>query len=331
MKQLYLAAALLAAGICVSGTTACTSGSGSSSSRIDASSPLASLLAMQAAGETRLTPEYIRQTIDARDAHPAIAAAHEAALVTPSRETRAALMRAIELHFVHDPATSTLDLIPDGAGRQYRDFAWEFGDYPGGPEGPNEAYAREMVAALSEVRPERRANSGHDPVVVRAQATEEVWQYMENEWKPIPGEEEYMLNRHAVDAYVAMREAAKAEGVELVVLSAHRTRARAEANAARANNPTAVASFSSHSLGLAIDFKMSHGDFESREISTRPMADVVRMRESPVHKWVFLRADEFGWFPYQHEPWHWEYNPEGFRETFWANFDGEIPPMPTPE
>lgn len=135
-----------------------------------------------------------------------------------------------------------------------------------------------------------------------------------------------MLNRHARDSFVRMREQAKAEGVDLDILSAHRRRQTAEANAARAGNPNAVASFSSHSLGLAIDFDMSHrSDIKFKALSTRPMSELVRMRESPVHKWLVLRGEEFGWYPYQNEPWHWEFNPPGFRDIFWADFPGGAP------
>ena len=123
-----------------------------------------------------------------------------------------------------------------------------------------------------------------------------------------------------------MREAAKAEGVDLIILSAHRHPAAARANAARAGNSNAVASFSSHSLGLAIDFEMSHRDqIQFKGISTRPMSELVRMRESPVHKWLVLRGERFGWYPYQNEPWHWEYNPPGFREIYWAEFPSSAP------
>jgi len=116
------------------------------------------------------------------------------------------------------------------------------------------------------------------------------------------------------------------EGVDLVILSGHRNPATARRNAARAGNSNAVASFSSHSLGLAIDFEMSHrDDIEFKEITTRPMSELVRMRESPVHKWLVLRGDDFGWYPYQNEPWHWEYNPPGFHEIFWAEFPGGAP------
>ncbi|MEO8377509.1 MAG: hypothetical protein ABI579_07545, partial [Candidatus Sumerlaeota bacterium] len=68
------------------------------------------------------------------------------------------------------------------------------------------------------------------------------------------------------------------------------------------------------------------GEFKIEEITTKPMSEVVRMRESPVHKWLFLRADQFGWYPYQNEPWHWEYNPNPeFRDLFWKDFPGGAP------
>jgi LAS superfamily LD-carboxypeptidase LdcB len=135
-----------------------------------------------------------------------------------------------------------------------------------------------------------------------------------------------MVNRYACESFVRMREQAAADGVDLVILSGHRHPQTARANAARAGNSNAVASFSSHSLGLAIDFEMSHrDDIQFKELTTRPMSEIVRMRESPVHKWLVLRGHEFGWYPYQNEPWHWEYNPPGFYEIFWAGYPGGAP------
>ena len=43
------------------------------------------------------------------------------------------------------------------------------------------------------------------------------------------------------------------------------------------------------------------------------------MTPAPAHKWLLLRGAAFGWYPYLHEPWHWEYNPPGFREVFRAS------------
>jgi hypothetical protein len=46
------------------------------------------------------------------------------------------------------------------------------------------------------------------------------------------------------------------------------------------------------------------------------MANVVRMYRSPVYKWMALNGSRFNWFPYKREPWHWEYNPPGFKERY---------------
>jgi hypothetical protein len=88
-------------------------------------------------------------------------------------------------------------------------------------------------------------------------------------------------------------------------------------------NPEAVAALSPHNLGVAIDLKMSVGKQRYKEATTRPMQNVVDMRESPVHKWMFMRGAAYGWYPYQVEPWHFEYNPIGMRERFRANLEQE--------
>jgi uncharacterized protein YcbK (DUF882 family) len=277
---------------------------------------------------TRLHPEYVWETLSDRSEDEKLDKAFKSTLESGHKGDTKALINALELKFIHDPETSVLDLLGPELSEHFRAFDWQFGDYPGGPDGPNETFADVMVDALDQVTPERRANRTRNAVVLRNEASDEVWDYMTAQWVEVPGQEKYMLNKHAKDGFVKMHEAAKEDGVELIILSAHRTRKRAEANAARVNNPMAVASFSAHSLGLAVDFQMSHGDFKSKEMSTRPMAEVVRMRESPVHKWLHLRGHQFGWFPYQNEPWHWEYNPPGFRDIFWADFPGGSPARP---
>jgi len=277
-------------------------------------------------GKTRLPVEYIWATLKDREQHEEINALFEQALLQGDCKSKQALLRGLELKFIHDPKTSGLDVLGPELSKHFREFDWQENDFPGGPEGPNEQFADVMVDALDLVRPERRANSTRDAVVLRAEATDAVWNYITNQWVPVPGQERWQLNRHAQESFVRMREQAKADGVDLIILSAHRHPRVAAANAARAGNPNAVASFSSHSLGLAVDFKMSHREaFKVMEVSTRPMAELVRMRESPVHKWLLLRGEEFGWYPYQNEPWHWEYNPPGFRDVFWADFPGGAP------
>ena len=275
---------------------------------------------------SRLSPSYIWATLKDRDQDAELNAAFERALNQNTPESKLALLRALELKFIHDLKTSGLDILGPELSHHFRDFNWQEDDFPGGPKGPNEQFADVMVDTLDLVRPERRANSSRDAVVLRAEATEPVWNYITNQWVSVPGQERWKLNRHALDSFVRMREQAKAEGVELIILSAHRNPQTAQRNAARSGNPNAVASFSSHSLGLAIDFKMSHReDFKVKETGTGSMPELVRMRESPVHKWLVLRGEEFGWYPYQNEPWHWEYNPPGFREIYWADFPGGAP------
>lgn len=277
-------------------------------------------------GASRLPPNYIWATLKDRDQDAELRAAFEQALSRGTRQSQLRLLRALELKFIHDPKVSGLDILGPELSQHFREFQWQEDDFPGGVKGPNEQFADVMVDALDLVRPERRANSTRDAVVLRSEATEAVWYYMTNQWVAVPGQERWKLNRRALESFVRMRTQAKAEGIDLIVLSAHRYPQVAQANAARAGNPNAVASFSSHSLGLAVDFEMSHrDDFKVRETSTRPMAELVRMRESPVHKWLLLRGEEFGWYPYQNEPWHWEYNPPGFREIFWAGFPGGAP------
>jgi hypothetical protein len=282
---------------------------------------------LAAAHASRLPANYIWVTLKDREQDAEVNAAFERALAQDTRESKLALLRALELKFIHDPKTSGLDVLGPELSHHFRAFDWQADDFPGGTEGPNEQLAELMVRTLDLVRPERRANSKLDAVVLRVEATEPVWNYMTNRWVAVPGQERWKLNRHALDSFVRMREQAKAEGVDLIITSSHRNPQTALANAARAANPNAVASFSSHSLGLAIDFKMSHReDFKVKEATTRPMSETVRMRESPVHKWLLLRGEEFGWYPYQNEPWHWEYNPPGFREIFWGEYPGGAPP-----
>ena len=310
---------------------------------------LAERVAYSASPFTKLPADYLYPRLqraaqsDSPDADPVNQAF--ARLAAGSTDAHADLIAALELEFVHRADTSSLDLLGLELSTRFRDFAWEHGDYPGGPEGPNEAYAGTLADALDGVTPERRANRTAVSVIIRDEATDAVWQYMLDQWTPVPGEDEKQLNRHAVPAYLAMRDAAAADGIDLTILSGHRDPKRAAANAARVGNSFAVASFSSHSLGLAIDVELTRpqGDavpatsYESSfsdgandpalaespdrfRLTTRPMSAVVDMRRSPVHKWLHLHAHKFGWYPFQHEPWHWEYNPPGFRDVFFADF-----------
>jgi hypothetical protein len=249
--------------------------------------------------------------------------------------------------FILDPNTSSLDLLPEAQRDRVRNFDWQENDYPGGITGDNEGRANQMSRQLSTIRPERRANSGADAVVTRAQHTAAVQRHIRDNLVAIPAfpapagggtaphqRTGHNLYRNAQAAFMLMRDAALLDGVPLVVLSSYRDPAVAEERARAAGNPAAVASFSSHSLGLAVDLRMSltytdasggQQNVSFSETSTRPMQNVVDMRESPVHKWIFLHGAEYGWFPYQNEPWHWEYNPNGFRDQFVENLNPTQP------
>ena len=274
-------------------------------------------------------------------------------LASGNPNAHAELLAAVELEFIHASDTSSLDRLGLELSQRFREFDWQHEDYPGGTEGPGEAYAFTLAAALDGVTPERRANRTAVSVITRDEATDDIWQYMLDQWTPVPGEDNKKLNRHAVASYLAMRDAAAADGIDLVILSGHRDPKRAAANAARVGNSFAVASFSSHSQGLAIDVvlprptpgsapapgsqsgstntRATSGSAEETsgggrfKLTTRPMADVVDMRRSPVHKWLHLHAHRFGWYPFQHEPWHWEYNPPAFRDVFFADYPDGAP------
>ena len=224
------------------------------------------------------------------------------------------LLLAAERAFILDTDRSALELLAAADRDRYLNFAWHPDDFPGGPKGPNEDRADQMFAALTRLRPERRANVGDAAVVRREEFDLDMQRRLEDALVAVPGEHGQRLHRDASAAYVEMRAAAAGDGVMLAIGNSYRRAARAQANAARAGNAAAVASFSSHTLGLAIDLRMSQGRLRVTETTTAPFQNVVDMYRSPVHKWMFLRADVHGWYPYRREPWHWEYNPPGFRE-----------------
>jgi peptidoglycan hydrolase-like protein with peptidoglycan-binding domain len=272
--------------------------------------------------------------------------------------------------FISNPEASTLDFLTKNKCLEYRDLKWDYYDYPGGagrpltdssgkpvtdkygntqePEGPNEDKAKQMVANLKTVNPERRATveeggvpEGTAVLCVRCDRTDphiiivnegtsqkrtispELWSWIKTELTPAQGHD---LNKHAATAFENMRKEAEKDGINLVILSgqgaAFREKTASDTGCIRAANVYAVACFpNSHNLGLAIDLKMSNGNQQYQEATTlgkNGMQNVVDMRESPVHKWLFLNAAKFGFYPYTHEPWHWEYNPPDFSETFFA-------------
>ena len=257
-----------------------------------------------------------RRAVDELQGRQTVIAASwdRAALSTIVDDLTSGLLASAERAFILDPQRSSLELLEPADRDRYLAFAWHAGDFPGGPPGPNEARAERMFAALTRLRPERRANSGATAAVSRDEFDAAMQRRLDAALAAVPGERGQRLHRDASAAYVDMRTAAAAEGVTLNINNSYRSAERAQANAASASNSSAVASFSSHTLGLAVDLNMSHSGLRFTETGTRPFRNLVDMYKSPVHKWMFLRGETYGWFPYGREPWHWEYNPPGLRE-----------------
>jgi len=218
------------------------------------------------------------------------------------------------------------------------------------PRGPNEDITAEMIGALKRVNLERRATveeggvpagtavlcvkcAREDPHIIienlgksqKRTISPELWTWIQNQLVPVPGTGK-QLNKYAAESFQKMKENASRQGINIEILSgdgaAFRSKTAADTGCLRAGNNFAVACFpNSHNLGLAVDLKMSCKNQKYEEattLGTYGMQNVVDMRESCNHKWLFLHAAEFGFYPFTHEPWHWEYDPPNFASTFFA-------------
>lgn len=193
-----------------------------------------------------------------------------------------------------------------------------------------------MIQELIKVTPERRVTIGSnvvlcvacnrdDPYVTvenkgtlleKRTISPTLWNWIQNEEvvvQAIGKEHPHKLNRYAAESFKTMREAAKSDGIDLKILpgvsASDRDKTAADTGCKKAANPWAVACFpNSHNLGLAVDLYMSTGAQKYCGTCTQPMQNVVDMRQSVVHKWLILNAAKYGWHPFTHEPWHWEYN-----------------------
>jgi len=119
-----------------------------------------------------------------------------------------------------------------------------------------------------------------------------------------------------------MAAAAAKEGAPLKVISAY----RAPSKNKKTSNPKAVASNSSHSYGLAIDFSLSVDAtqtstgkaYQVTDASTKDMNNFMKYYGSDVTKWLLVNAAKFDFYPYANEPWHYEYNPVGMADEIIA-------------
>jgi D-alanyl-D-alanine carboxypeptidase len=299
-----------------------------------------------------LRPEYVRRLLIDRANHEVLNNAFdsihaEAIGITDYIEQNmmidrraAELVPVMENIFVHDPSLSSIDLLPPDRAAHYRGIPWEPLDYPGNAPGEDVGrHEREAIAMRNElnaIRPQRRPNSTRDAVVTQGEfdGNGSLRRYINAELSPIndftaplPGETTapvqpsgHRLNRHAAEAFHRMRDAAQADGVALIIGDSFRDRETARRNAETSGNPSAVGAYSSHTLGLAFDLNLRFAGHTFQERNTRPFADVMDMRTSPTHKWMFIHGAQYGFFPLQDEPWHYEYNPAGFRNQFMEEF-----------
>lgn len=273
-----------------------------------------------------------------------------------------------DANFIHDPMQSTIDLLPEAEQSRFKVINWGRLDYPGNKSmpvngmtheertrwngrddvvlnkkgthfiGTHQLQAEMLFKALARVRPgggERRVNSGKNAVLTKQQfATnpDEFDTYISNQLAHPKSQDtgrKKMLNKHAATAFAGLYDAAAAEGIDIRIVSAFRERKRAQANAKKAGNAKAVASYSSHSLGLAMDLllwsaAMANTGSKWTEVSTGDFRNIVRMTSSPVYKFLYMHGADHGFYQYRAEPWHWEYNPPGFREKFFSEQPGLI-------
>ena len=246
--------------------------------------------------------------------------------------------------WIHDPNASVLDKLPSGSGQYYRNFGWERYDYPGANKaknspfsdkdpGPNEKLAEKMFAELRDLIHERRPTAGATAIFCAATdgRCNPVEQMNDIIWKHVLASETYndgkghKLNKYAGTKFAEMQAAAKKDGVELEINNSHRScesSNTASQNLGPGSGNAIAACPNSHNLGLAIDFNMNQDDWplnHAFEVSTGPFSNIIKMMQSPVYKWLSINAQKYGWYPYIKEPWHWEYNPAGFRSEFYVD------------
>ncbi len=159
-----------------------------------------------------------------------------------------------------------------------------------------------------------------------------------------PHRAEPRLRSGAASAYTAMYNAAKADGLTLVILSAYRSYSVQVAvyngwvnrlGVDKADLQSARPGFSEHQTGLSVDIAAKNGRCT--------IADC--FGDTPEGKWLTENAWKFGWvlrYPegltsitgYKYEPWHWRYVGRGLaaelRETSTPTLEEffGLPPAP---
>jgi peptidoglycan hydrolase-like protein with peptidoglycan-binding domain len=146
------------------------------------------------------------------------------------------------------------------------------------------------------------------------------------------------LHRSAAEAWQALIGAARADGISEPLLlptsgfrdPEHQRRLWEQA-LERYGSPQAARKWvappgsSSHQSGRAIDFHLG---------GKNSSGNVANLKRLPAYKWLVENGVCFGLYPYEAEPWHWEYNPpargEGETDMVWREaspFAFEVEPF----
>ena len=121
------------------------------------------------------------------------------------------------------------------------------------------------------------------------------------------------LHRVAAAAWQALVRAARANGIAdpvLLPVSGYRSPERQAqlwrdalqkyGSPEEARKWVAPPGSSAHQTGRAIDFYLG---------GQNGSGNVAQLRQLPAYHWMVANAVRFGFYPYEREPWHWEYNP----------------------
>jgi hypothetical protein len=251
--------------------------------------------------------------------------------------TESHIRRAIELEFIKSPRHSLLELLGPGRKEYWESVDWGQGDFVG-DGGKHSGRAAAMFAEIATIRSERRPHRGDDRITDRTSISQSEWEHLlEPKTVSVLGTG-VALNQgvrrihhprmmpEPAQALQQMKTAAALDGIPLEAESIFRSSDEALRGAGGRNNSAAVAAMSSHLLGGTIDFTLGPSRLPfsvSQETSTSDMHRYVfEYYYSPVAKWLFLYSEEYGFHIFRNEPWHFEYNPEGYRERFQEHVPG---------
>jgi len=162
----------------------------------DGDAPLAALLAaiyaLRARRQRTVREEYLRSLLELSSGPSPLDDEMRRGVADlqsrPADEVAARVLAAAERAFILDTQRSALELLEPAERDRYLGFAWHDDDFPGGPTGPNEARADQMFAALTRLRPERRANTGAAAAVRADEFDAAMQRRIEDALTPVPGE-----------------------------------------------------------------------------------------------------------------------------------------------